>query len=39
MKLDPRIPKPVQPILKDYVQLSEQRLISLVESVLSPGGN
>ena len=30
MKIDPRIPEPVQPIIKDYVQLIEQRLVGLI---------
>ena len=30
MKSDPRIPEPVQPIVKDYLQLTEQRLVGLI---------
>ena len=29
MKLDPRIPEPIQPIIKDYLRLTEQRLLGL----------
>jgi hypothetical protein len=32
MKLDPRIPEPVQLIIKEYLRLSEQRLIGLIDS-------
>jgi hypothetical protein len=32
MKPDPRIPKPIQPIITDYLQLTEQRLIGLIDS-------
>ena len=30
MKIDRRIPEPVQPIIKDYVRLIEQRLVGLI---------
>jgi hypothetical protein len=30
MKIDLRIPEPVQPIIKDYVRLIEQRLVGLI---------
>lgn len=30
MKIDPRLPEPVQPIIKDYLRLTEQRLVSLL---------
>ena len=30
MRIDPRIPDPVQPIIKDYVRPNEQRLIGLI---------
>ena len=30
MKIDRRIPEPVQPVIKDYVPLIEQRLVGLI---------
>ena len=30
MKIGPRIPQPVQPIIKDYLRLTEQRLVGLI---------
>jgi hypothetical protein len=30
MKIDPRIPVPVQPIIKDYLRLTEHQLVGLV---------
>lgn len=30
MRIDPRIPEPVQPIIKDHVRLIEQRLVGLI---------
>ena len=32
MKIDPRVPAPVQPIIKDYLQLTEQRLVGLIDA-------
>ena len=32
MKLDPRIPEPIQPIIKDYLRLTEQRLVGLINA-------
>ena len=32
MKLDPRIPEPIQPIIKDYLRRTEQRLIGLIHA-------
>jgi hypothetical protein len=32
MKIDPRIPEPVQPIFKDYLRLTEQRLVGLIDA-------
>ena len=30
MKIDLRIPEPIQPIIKDYLRLTEQRLVGLL---------
>lgn len=32
MKIDLRIPEPVQPIIKDYLRLTEQRLVGLIDA-------
>jgi hypothetical protein len=32
MKIDPHIPEPVQPIIKDFLQLTEQRLVRLIHA-------
>ena len=37
MKIDPRIPEPVQPIIKDYLRLTEQRLVGLINASYAIG--
>jgi hypothetical protein len=37
MKIDPRIPVPVQPIIKDYLRLTEKRLVDLIDADMSLG--
>ncbi|HET9905441.1 MAG TPA: hypothetical protein VFQ23_02335, partial [Anaerolineales bacterium] len=37
MKIDPRIPEPVQPIIKDYLRLTEQRLVGLINGSYAIG--
>jgi hypothetical protein len=32
MKLDSRIPEPVQPVIKNYLRLTEQRLVGLINA-------
>ena len=33
MKIDARIPEPLQPIIKDFLQLAEQRLVGLIHAL------
>lgn len=37
MKIDPRIPEAVQPIIKEYLRLTEQRLVGLINASYSIG--
>ena len=37
MKIDPRIPEPVQPIIKEYLRLTEQRLVGLINASYAIG--
>lgn len=37
MKIDPRIPEPVQPIIKEYLRLAEQRLVGLIKGSYAIG--
>ena len=33
MKIDPRIPESLQPIIKDFLRLAEQRLVGLIHAL------
>jgi hypothetical protein len=37
MKIDPRIPEPVQPCIKDYLQLTAQCLVGVINASYAGG--